>query len=155
MLSCQQNFSCNYLSKRFFKKNTSTFLFYGIRSLPAFFPQDFPSSPYSFRSYSFCLPCWCKVILLVHVERKDETACPAIASLNHTTFEEPLHLFKPICGKIWSECLSFLRTKMNRHSKNWKHSVFYNNSGACTVKHYIEYIDLPRCSWKRTSSFHD
>lgn len=54
--------------------------------------------------------------------------------LNHTSCEDSLYHFKLICGKIWSDCLSFLRTKMNRGSKNWKHSAFYNNSGAFMIK---------------------
>lgn len=57
-----------------------------------------------------------------------------IPLFNHTAFEDPLHLFKPIHDKIWSESLSFLTAKMNRDSKIWKHSVFDNNSGAFMIK---------------------
>lgn len=52
-----RNVSAIMFPKDFSKTTTSTFLFCGIRSFPAFFLQDFSSSPYSFRSYSFCLPC--------------------------------------------------------------------------------------------------
>lgn len=57
-----------------------------------------------------------------------------IALLNHTTFEDPLHLLKPTSGKILWQCLSFMSTKMNKDSKNWKHNLFYNNSGPFMIK---------------------
>lgn len=64
-----------------------------------------------------------------------------IPLLNHTTFEDPHHLSKLIRVTIWWENLSFLRTKMNKDSKNWKHSPFCNDSEAFMIKRYIDTFD--------------
>jgi len=106
MLSCNTCFSPGiYVQLQVQKKicqniNTSTLLFYGIQSLPAFFQKILPVQRMQSRVILSVFPNDVKWFHQLMWKARLKLLALLTSLLKHTAFEDPLHLLKPISGKI-------------------------------------------------------